>query len=179
MLNLAPVERYFLYQNPTMQMLSFLKSSTTLLFIFSLLIFGCHSVKKEEKLDLMSYGIPVKIAAPLDADILNIGKGQLTDLRIYKKPNYDVLVFMGQTYTTDVLKLILDRKREIVANPDFVKIVEEYADGFIYENKNNEGQRYYGFTYIKVMNDKEIRFQIGNGALYTEKQAKDMLATLR
>lgn len=154
------------------------RSFITLTALF-ILITGCRQeVKKQGGYDLMKHGIPVTLAAPDDVTASQRGQGTTTDVEISNAKGYDVQVFMFDASTSDMQSLINQKKEVAASNPDFVKIVEEYADGFLYE-KSSGGQKSYDFYLIKISGDKEINFQCGNGGLYTESQVKQMIRSVR
>ncbi|MBK9734372.1 MAG: hypothetical protein IPO92_05135 [Saprospiraceae bacterium] len=134
--------------------------------------------KSIKSLDLMKYGIPYAINAPADAVVTKLGSGQLIDILIKNKDGYDVQAFMSLAYTNDLNKLKQNKKEEIISNPYFVKIIEEFDEGFLFEKKTSEGVKSYDFNIIKIVGDNEINFQCGNSKEFSERDVKSMIKTI-
>lgn len=162
--------------------LIFMKISRFFYFILIVIVAAsCQNSKPNRdtgKLDLLKYGIPDAIAAPKDAEVSKIGQGSLVDISIKNKTDYDVQVFMGDTYTTDIQKLKQDKKVEITANPYFNIIVEEFDQGFIYEKIVGYEQKSYDFKIVKIIGTKEVNYQCGNSKEFTEAEVKKMVASI-
>jgi len=144
-------------------------------------IFGCKeksAVSVKNTTDLMKYGIPYAIHTPKDVTITKIGSGSLADVSVKNQNGYDVQVFMGNAFTNDLVKLKQQKKEAIGANPSFIKIVEEYDDGFLYEKTTDEGKRTYDFVIVKILGDKEINFQCGNSKEFSEQEVKAMVKSV-
>jgi hypothetical protein len=132
----------------------------------------------DNKLDLMKYGVPFSINAPEDVKVAKVGSGRLEDISIKNTNGYDVQVFMGDAFSSNLEKLKSIKKEEITSNPSFKKIVEEFDNGFIYEKISDLGERNYDFSIIVVQGDKEITFQAGNSKEFTEAEVKAMVKSI-
>lgn len=141
-------------------------------------IFSCNQHEKDKGTDLMKYGIPYTLQAPKDVTISKVGSGNLADVNVKNNEGYDVQVFMSNAYSTDLIKLKQVKKEQVIAHPEFSKIVEEYEEGFIFEKNNNLSERSFDFSIIKIMGDKEINFQCGNSRPFTESEVKEMVQSI-
>ncbi len=128
--------------------------------------------------DLMKYGIPVTLQAPADVAATQVGKGQVTDVAVKNDKGYDIQVFMTDAVSSDLKQLVQQKKEQAATNPYFVKIVEEYEDGFIFE-KTSATEKSYDFYLIRIMGDKQVDFQCGNSVLFSEAQVKAMIKSVR
>jgi len=143
------------------------------------LLAGCRQeVKMKGGFDLMKFGIPVTLQAPEGVTATQQGKGSTVDVRVTDSKGYDIQVFMFDATTSDLKSLVSQKKEIAASHPDFVKIVEEYEDGFLYEKKSG-AQKSHDFFLIRVSGDKEINFQCGNGGNYSESQVKTMINSIR
>jgi hypothetical protein len=154
-------------------------------WVLLLLIFSTLSACKEKSVssdrnttNLMKYGIACSINAPDDVTFTKIGSGSLADVSVKNQSGYDVQIFMGNAFTNDLTKLKQQKKEAIGANPFFVKIVEEYENGFLYEKTTEDGNRTYDFVVVKIMGDKEINFQCGNSKEFSEQEVKLMVKSV-
>ncbi len=155
------------------------------LWVLLLLMFSSFLACKDtfvtsdkNKTNLMSYGIPYSISAPDDVSITKIGSGSLADVSVKNQSGYDIQIFMGDAFTNDLTKLKQQKKESISANPFFVKIVEEYKNGFLYEKTTDDGKRTYDFVMVKILGDKEINFQCGNSKEFSEQEVKLMVKSV-
>ena len=153
------------------------------LFTFSIicLLISCkeNSTKIDPNFqDLMKYGIPYSLRAPDDVKINKLGSGQLVDLSLKNDQGFDVQIFMSPAISNDLIKLKANKKNEIRANPFFVKIIEEFEDGFLYEKRNDIGDKNYDFIIIKIVGNNEIVFQCGNSKEFSEKEVKTMISSV-
>ena len=149
-----------------------------LLVSFSLVFMSCKQPVAKSGTDLMKYGIPYTIDAPDDVSINKVGSGSLTDVNVKNRAGYDVQIFMGNATTTDLIKLKQQKKEQVVTHPEFVKIVEEYDAGFLYEKKNALSERSFDFSIVKIMGDKEISFEAGNTKSFNEAEVKAMVKSI-
>lgn len=146
------------------------------------LVFFYYSCKPEKSkhqgMDLMKYGIPYTIFAPDDVIATQIGGGQMVDLKLTNNTNYDIMIFMSRAQTKHMDRLKQFKKEEVSFYPGFIKIVEEYNEGFLYEMYGSTGNLSYGFFAVKIVGDQEISFISGAGRDYTEAETKAMLRTI-
>ena len=138
-----------------------------------------HVRKKDDKTDLMKYGVPYSIKAPEDVKITKIGQGDLTDVSINNNKGYDLQIFMGSAQSSDINKIKENKRIIFTSNPFFSKIIEEYDDGYLFEKTNQEGDKSYDFIIIKVIGTNEINFQCGNSREFNEKEVKDIVKSIR
>ena len=153
----------------------------TIILISTLFLFSCKDGSKSSSpnsLDLMKYGVPYSINAPDDVSITKVGSGKLEDISIRNKSGYDVQLFMGDAFSSNLEKLKSIKKEEITSNPTFKKIIEEFENGFIYEKISDIGNRNYDFVVIIIQGNKEINFQAGNSKEFTEDEVKSMVKSI-
>jgi hypothetical protein len=148
-------------------------------FLITLVSFGCKNKPAPNELNLMKYGIPYSIKAPKNVEISTLGSGNLADVLIKNKSGYDIQIFMSDAVTNDFKKLKQQKKEALRLNPYFIKIVEEYDDGFIFEKSTGPDTRSYDFALIKVVGDREINFQCGNTKEFSETEVKAMIQSIR
>lgn len=155
---------------------------SVLIVFSSLLLFACKekSGKRDiNKTDLLKFGIPYSLNTPSDVTISKIGNGNLADVSVRNQSGYDIQIFMGNAYTNDFTELKKQKKELVSANPFFVKIVEEYKDGFLYEKQTDTGILTYDFIIVKILGDKEISFQSGNSKEFSETEVKTMVKSIQ
>ncbi len=69
----------------------------TIITAIFLLLQSCketHAGKKDDKTDLLKYGVPYSITAPEDVKITKIGQGDLTDVSVKNNKGYDLQIFI-------------------------------------------------------------------------------------
>lgn len=149
------------------------------------LFFLCFCLSCETKqanrdmVSLMKFGIPVELAAPKDVELSQVGKGNLTHVAVKNSAGYDIQVFMTTAVSQDLTWLKQQKKEMVTAHPNFTKIVEETGEGFIYEKTESDGSLSYDFVHVKLQGDKEISYMGGNSSVFSEKDVKAMVASIR
>jgi len=63
-----------------------------ILFILLILITGCKSEQSTGSLDLMKYGMPIKIKAPADAEIKSDDLGFMKDVTVKASESYSLQI---------------------------------------------------------------------------------------
>jgi hypothetical protein len=120
----------------------------------------------------MKYGLPISVMAP---EGVEIGKDDLGIIQgaWLKAEGYYIQIYSSSITTTDLAKVMIDKKTEVETGIYFSKIMDEDDHGFFYE-KDIDGDLRYDFRYIKILGDKEYTFQKGLIGNYTEEQVRNM-----
>lgn len=134
------------------------------------------TINAEGGTDLLKYGIADKIYPTTNPIIVPTNTGNTTGVSISSPEGLEVMAMMTLSYTKDFNKLIQDRKREIVGDPFFVKIIEETDKGFLFEKQVSPTTKAYDFRIIKLIGDNEVTYQCGIKKEYTETEAKSMMS---
>jgi hypothetical protein len=138
------------------------------------------SEKTTQEYDLSANGIPVIITAPIGAEVkTGIGNTESEGLKfinyIVEKDVFklEVTYTTGSEFTKE--ELINDAKDIAKEDKDFVEMVSEEPNGFIYKLKNDEGDDY-NFFYLLLKDGKPIEFESGlNMENYTLDQIKTLM----
>jgi len=153
------------------------------LFFTFLIIVSCKSESKVNSnlvdLDLMKYGMPLKIKAPADPVVVNEDMGVIQDVTVKGDDNYFLQITSGTATTTDVASLKESLLSDIKTTPFFSKIVEDFDNGFIYEKKISEDRLNYDFRYIKVQGNNEFVFQTGLIGSFSVEDVKMMVESVK
>ncbi len=137
-----------------------------LLFIF--ILFACNSGEDErvESLtmtDLSRYGVPVSIPLPVRNNVtqspISFEKGV-----VISGDKVNMRVEALQTYA-ESLKNAQELKKKIIAEKkeetDFVKLLIEDEQGFIYQTKDSELGNNFHFFYVIIKNNTQVEFTEG------------------
>lgn len=149
--------------------------SATLLLIF--FIASCSSENSNSgltTLDLLKYGIPLKIMAPDSAEVQTMDLIVQKDVSIKGGDNYYVQIFVSDATTTNVEQLKENLKNEVKKSHYFSEIVRENENGFLFENKIDSTQSSFDFRYVKIQGDSEYQFQTGLIGTFTLDQVELM-----
>jgi hypothetical protein len=148
-----------------------------LLIFISLLITNCKPADPLEgyqDLDLMSYGLPIKIKAPENAKVEFDDLGFVKDVSIKGENNFYIQLQGGTATTTNIASIKEEYLTSLKNSKYFSKIIEEEEAGFIYEKDLGDGHLNYDFRYIRVQGDHEYIFQRGLVGQYTIEEVKTM-----
>ena len=126
--------------------------------------------------ELLQYGLPITILAP-DSTIVksdDLGGGLIKDVTVKGGKDYFIQIYASQAETNDIARLKSDQLSEVKGNRFFSKIINEEADGFLYEMVIDSNTTNYGFRHIRVQGDMEYIFQPGLIGNFTLEQAERM-----
>ncbi len=130
-----------------------------------------------KSLSLLKYGIPFDIASPSDAVARKISTGTQHNVSINNGKDYDVQVLMTPAIVKNIEQIKAEKKAALLANPYFMKVVEEMDNGFIYEKRYDDSKAY-DFFLVKIQGNHELSFECGSSGMYSEDQVKNMVKTV-
>jgi hypothetical protein len=131
------------------------------LYIFLILIVACKADVKDTYVikDFTSYDFPIKFLVPDSIEIKKSDLGFMLDLTIKGPSNFNLQVFSNDATTSDITKLLEEKKQEVKLGPFFSKMIEEGDKGFIFEKKIDSTRTNYDFRVVKIQGSKEYVFQ--------------------
>lgn len=148
--------------------------SLFIVIISSLILWSCSSEPEFKPVNLLEYGMPVTILAPDSPDIKKVNLVLQDDVSIKKGDDFYVQIFAAQATTNDPVKLKEVLKDDVLNNPFFAEMIEEFEHGFIYRDQIDSLHSTYGFRFAKIMGDREYVFQTGLTGSFTEEQVRKM-----
>lgn len=153
-----------------------------LILCIAVSFFSCKGspLSNYEEMDLLSYGMPISIKAPVGATATKQDYGVILDV-VVKGDRYEVQIYSSNTRTLDINNIKQQKLSEVKLDRYFSKIIEEEDNGFIFE-KDIDGNIRFDFRYIKVIGDKEFTFQKGLTGNFSESEIRSMyeaVSTLR
>lgn len=150
------------------------------LFLLIAVLAACQKDVQDEwkPLDLLPYSVPVTILAPdsVDVNSQNLG-GVIQDVTI-KAPGYSIQIYGTDLETNDLARLKAEQLSEVKNNRYFSRIVQEEANGFIYENLIDTMLNY-NFRYVLPRGDKLYTFQTGIVETYSLPEAKRLYQAVK
>ena len=154
------------------------------LFVFIFLLLCLWSCRKDptanfEDLDLLSYGMPIVIKAPVDAEVKKMDLVYMKDITVTRGNNYNVQIFEADATTHDIEVVKARLLNEVKANPYFFGIVQEDPAGFIYESHVDSNYVNYGFRYVRIQADKEYVFQQGLRGKFSKEDIEAMYEAVK
>ena len=130
-------------------------------------------------LDLLSYGVPLKIKAPEGVKVTVDDMGIVQDITVKNDGNYNLQIIAGTAYLNNKAEVVNKQKADAIASPTFSKIIEEDENGFIFEKKYSEERISYDFRYVRMQGDKEYIFQTGLLGQFTLEEVKKMYTAIQ
>lgn len=144
-------------------------------------IWGCQSESSNMKpLDLLPYGVPVTINTPSETPTVKQGDGFLGDKEVTVKVDndFDILIAHTAATSSDIALLKAEQISNVKDISTFSRIVEEKANGFIYETQVDSSNVFYGFRMIHLQGDREYVFQSGLMGAYSLEAVQNMYAAV-
>ncbi len=151
----------------------------TLALLFAGLFFA--SCQQDEladwyPVDLNSYGIPARLLVP-DSSALDIkvnDLGIMQDITVQAGEGYSLQIFAAKAGSSSASQILREQKKEVEEQSLFSRMVEEYSDGFIFENRIDSATTSFDFRKVKMENGQEYIFRTGLLGLFTEEQVRKM-----
>ena len=149
---------------------------------FMLLLGACGGGESSrlQETDLLPFGMPISIQAPMDTMIMGGTTGDMGDVLIQSKDtgfNYNVQIYSLPVSVNDMATIVEDEKT-LVADSTFVKYLAEDPAGFVYEY-NIDGVQGFDFRYFMIQGDKKYSFQTGLGAFYSQDDVEMMFKAVK
>jgi hypothetical protein len=151
------------------------------LLITAFALAACQSDRLSDwnKVDLLSYGMPLSVYAPDSVKILSKDiSGLMRDVSLRLGDDYFVQIYSAPAATNDLAQIKSEQLELVRENPYFKAIVEEKPDGFIFE-LSIDGQSSFGFRHVRYQGDREYIFQNGLSGIFTEEQVRKMYDAVR
>lgn len=151
------------------------------LFFLTLLCISCknENTQKWPELELMGYGLPIKIQAPEGAEVKVDDLGIVKDVTIKGEDNYFIQILSGTAYSFDASALVAKQKADVQNIRYFSQIIEEFEDGFIFEKKFSEDRINYDFRCVKIQGDQEYVFQTGLMGQFTLEEVQELYKAVK
>ena len=149
----------------------------------ALFCLGCKGESKTTaglaEMDLMKYGMPIKIKAPPGAKVDYNDMGIMKDVTVAGDDNYSLQISSGVATTTNVASVVAEQKSYVKSAAFFDEIVHEDEYGFIYRKKISETRENHDFRYIKIQGNQEYIFQTGLMGQYSINDVKRMYDSVK
>lgn len=137
--------------------------------------FSCKTdkVSNYNDLDLLKYGMPISVKAPLDSEVTMDDLGVMKDVTVKSGDDYFLQVFSSTAISLDAKSIKQTKLEEVKIADYFSRIVEDNEHGFIYEKKIGENLDY-DFRFVKIQGDYEFIFQTGLYGTFSEEDVRAM-----
>lgn len=136
---------------------------TYFICIFAIVLGACSRSEEksrfENQLDLMEYGVPIKIFTPIDVNVNNRSDNIMQDLSVVGK-NYYVQIYSQTASSLDCNKISDEALNENkTTNITFKELIKKDDCGFLY-SVQAEGDSIvcYNFEHYKVLGNKSYKF---------------------
>ena len=153
------------------------------IFFFALFIFAAcqqDEMANWQPVSLESHGVAVDILVPDTAhlDIKESDLGIIKDLTVQAGEGYSLQIFASDAGSTTLRQLVEDQKKEVTSQPLFDKIIEEYDDGFLFQNSIDSTTQSFDFRKVMLKDSREYLFRTGMLGIFTEDQARNMYKSI-
>ncbi|HHJ50361.1 MAG TPA: hypothetical protein ENJ88_05575 [Phaeodactylibacter sp.] len=153
------------------------------IFFFALLIFAAcqqDEMANWQPVSLESHGIAVDILVPDTAhlEIKESDLGIMKDITVQAGEGYSLQIFASDAGTSNLKQAVEAQKKEVASQPLFDKIIEEYEDGFLFQNSIDSTTQSFDFRKVLLKGDKEYIFRTGMLGIFTEDQARNMYKSI-
>lgn len=144
-----------------------------------LLLSACAEPKVDfPEMDLMKHGLPIKIKAPVDAEVEMNDMLLMKDVTV-KKDKFYLQIFSSDAMINDVQKIKSSKLQEVKSKASFSKVIQDDPSGFIFEKLRSDSTTNYDFRVVKIQGDKQYIFQTGLIGKFSEKEVRDMYESVQ
>lgn len=151
-----------------------------LLIILIVFLVACKdSNTNTQDLDLMRYGMPIKIKAPLDAEIETNDFGFMKDITIKDEDGYFLQILSSEAIQLDPVKIKQEKLREAKNNPFFSSIIQDDEHGFIFEKLRSDSSKNYDFRHVRIQGDNQYIFQAGMIGKFSKEQIEEIYNSVK
>lgn len=148
-------------------------------FVAVLFLMACSNDSTTyEELDLLQYGVPLTINAPVDAEINATTLGNYPDVTIKEEASgYNLQIIGFPATSTDAAKVKSEELDSLKTKSYFSKVVADYDHGFIYETDLDTIN--YDFRLYKIQGNTQYTFQMGFLGIYTQEQVEKVYDSVK
>lgn len=144
---------------------------------------ACQKDRSEtwQPLNLMSSAqAPITVLAPEQTEVSLFQVGTMKDISLQAKgkEKYALEIYTTLATTRDLRQMKTNQLREVRSNPQFLRLIQEDAQGFIYVYKTNSGVAF-SFRYFHLQGDQEVVFTPGMDESFTLTDIKKMYAAVQ
>jgi len=132
-----------------------------------------------QDLDLMKYGMPIKIKAPADPVVEASDMGIMKDVTIKSGDQFYLQISSGVATTTDAAVVKSQQMLNVKGAPFFDEVLEQDDNGFIYRKKITEDRINHDFRFVKIQGDQEYIFQTGLMGQFSLEDVQAMYAAVK
>jgi len=123
--------------------------------------------------------MPIKIKAPLDAEIESNDFGFMKDISIKDDDGYFLQILSSEAIQLDPTKIKQEKLQEIKNNPYFSSIVQEDDHGFIFEKIRSDSSKNYDFRHIRIQGDNQYIFQAGMIGKFSKEKIEEIYNSVK
>lgn len=148
----------------------------------SLIVLSCKDKSGNNKypeLDLLEYGVPLKINAPESSVVTVDDLGIVQDITVRKGDKFYLQIIAGTSYLNSLKEVVEKQKADAISSSSFSKIIEEDEHGFIFEKKYASDRISYDFRYVRLQGDNEYVFQTGLLGQFSLEEVKEMYSAIQ
>jgi hypothetical protein len=139
---------------------------------------GCKSEKPTEAVDLMKYGMPIKIKAPAEAEIKSDDLGFMKDVTVKAGESYSLQITSSEAILTDASEIASKLLKEVKRDAYFDSVVTEEPNGFVYK-KDIDGKEDYDFRHVRIAGSSEYIFQTALVGTFSLEDVKAMYESVK
>lgn len=139
-----------------------------------LIYFSCFAACQMEKtISLHPYGLPLEMSVPHNAKIMEMDLIVTKDIEI--KTNGYYLQLLTLSVPSDTTISVLENIRHgVSSDADFITLIEENENGFIFEKKDETGKSVYNFRHLMHLDSIVIMAKASDSMGFSLAQVRKM-----
>jgi hypothetical protein len=153
--------------------------SKYLFFLLFVLFFACQNDAGLPDLDLVKYGVGIKIKAPQDAEVKVSDMGIMKDISVKGGKGFYIQILNSEAINYSAEKLKEEELADVKKERYFSKVIQEDANGFLFEKDYGDEKVNYDFRFFKILGDQEYKFQTGLIGNFSEEDVRIMYEAIQ
>ncbi|MEO5906455.1 MAG: hypothetical protein ABIQ11_07005 [Saprospiraceae bacterium] len=151
------------------------------IFIGSWAMFSwsCFDRPHFEVLDMRQYGLPLEILVPDTARVVRKEYEIMNDITVRSGDGFNIQIFQSNVTSSDAGPVKREQLESIWQDPNFIELVLDEEQGFIFKKYSVENGEDFDFRYVKIIENKEYLFQAGLVWSFSQKEVELMYRSVK
>jgi hypothetical protein len=136
------------------------------------------STNNWNEVDLLAYGIPIKINAPEKFEVKKTTFSSHDNFTIKGDNNYSMEIFVSDATVNEPMTIKKELLEFTQGNKFFSELVLDQDNGFIYKLVIDSSNVFYGFRKVKIQGSSQYVFQNPIMSQYDEVMARSLFESI-
>ena len=128
---------------------------------------------------MRAYGLPLEILVPDTARVVRKEYPIMNDITVKSGEGFNIQIFESEATSADAALIKTEHLETIWQDSNFIALVLDETQGFIFRKYSAGGGEDYDFRFIKIIENKEYLFQAGVVGSYSLEEVEQMYRSVK